>query len=229
MLVLVAMLGGVVSFFSPCVWPLYPAYIGQLAGTVGEQGPRSEPRRVLGDAAIFAAGFTIIFVAFGVGASALGQWLSAWSQPFRTLGGLVIIFFGLGMAGLLPSWLLGQPVGVRWRPTRPGAWGSLGLGMAFAFGWTPCVGPVLASILVLAGAKAHLGAGLGLLFAYSLGFALPFLGLAGVVGSGRRVLGWVTPALPVIERAGGVLLVALGLLVLTGRLDALSIYLYSRI
>jgi cytochrome c-type biogenesis protein len=217
---LVAGAAGAVSFFSPCTWPLYPAYLGQLA---------AGGRRPLAAAALFALGFTMVFLGLGASASALGRWLGTFHLPLRQLGGLMILGLGLALAGLLPAPVarfLGQDLHPRARPEQP-AWGALVTGMAFAFGWTPCVGPVLASILVLAARTASLGQGLLLLFAYSLGFAGPFLALALLLARGLRprVPGIL---LPLLSRIGGVVLAGLGLLVLTGRLSALATYLHAR-
>lgn len=220
-LLLIAFAGGLLSFFSPCVWPLYPAYIGQVA--TADEG------RALRGALLFTAGFAAVFVALGASASALGQWLAAYHLPLQKVSGTLIFAFGLALAGVLPEAWLGGPVGVRHRPQGSGPWGPLLLGAAFAFGWTPCVGPVLASILLLAGSTAHVGVGAGLLLTYTLGFAVPFLGFAALVARGRRVLPGLAPALPLLRRLGGLLLAALGVLVFTGGLTALSTYLYARL
>ncbi len=220
MLVLIAAAGGLLSFFSPCVWPLYPAYVAQVATAQG---------RAAAGAALFSLGFTIVFVALGASASGVGRWLAAFHLPLEKVGGVAIFLFGLALAGLLPETWLGNPRTTGWRPRAPGPWTAVMLGMAFALGWTPCVGPILASILVLAGDAHRVGAGVALLCAYSAGFAAPFLALAVAAGRGQRVLPALGRWLPVLQRAGGVLLAALGVLVFTGSLSAIAAYLYARI
>jgi len=220
-LVLVAFGAGLLSFFSPCVWPLYPAYIGQVA--------TADDGRALRGALMFALGFAAVFVALGASASALGRWVADYHLPLQKVSGTLIFALGLALAGLLPERLLGNPRAVGYRPQSAGPWTAAFLGAAFAFGWTPCVGPVLASILLLAGNAAHLLTGTALLFAYTLGFAVPFLGFAALVARGRRVLPGIARFLPALRRVGGALLVALGILVFTGTLSAISTYLYSRI
>lgn len=213
---LVAFAGGLLSFFSPCTWPLYPAYVGQVA-TCG--------RGTLTGAALFTTGFTLVFLGLGASASAVGHWLAAYHLPLRQVGGLLIIAMGLALAGILPGRLLGQPHHLRARPAG-GAWAPLALGMAFAFGWTPCIGPVLASILLLAGRSASLVKGALLLLAYSAGFALPFLAFAALIGQG--VSPRIGRALPAVARAGGWLLAGLGVLVVSGALSTVGTYLYGR-
>lgn len=221
MLVLVSFGAGLLSFFSPCVWPLYPAYVGQVAA--------AEEGRALRGALLFSIGFAVVFIALGASASAVGEWLAAYHLPLEKVGGVLILALGLALAGLLPERWLGNPRPLARRGQPVGPWATACLGAAFAFGWTPCVGPVLASILLLAGSAAHVLVGTALLSAYTLGFAVPFLGFAVVVSRGRRVLPGLGRALPLLRRAGGLLLAALGVLVFTGALSALSTYLYSRL
>jgi cytochrome c-type biogenesis protein len=221
-LVLVAFAAGVFSFFSPCVWPLYPAYVAQAAAA-GRAG-------AVPASAAFAAGFTAVFVALGASASALGHWLQAYQLPLQKVSGLLIVLLGLALAGILPEHWLGTPRALAapgGRSGTGGPWSAALLGMAFAFGWTPCVGPVLASILLLASSTAHLLAGTGLLLAYSAGFAVPFLGLAALAARGARLLPGLGRWLPHLQRAGGLLLAVLGVLVFTGSLASLSTYLYG--
>lgn len=222
----VAFSAGVASFISPCMWPLYPAYLTYLAGTPGAT-PRS--RLMLARATLFLLGFGLVFIALGATASEIGQALAAYQVALRKVSGLLIAGFGLAMAGLLPYWLLGTDRRLAYRPARPSGLGAVALGAAFAFGWTPCVGPVLAAILLLTSVQASLSGGVALLLAYTAGFAVPFLLVAAFLGQAKGLLRRLTPAVPWIARASGLLLVALGALVYTNELSAISWTLYTHL
>ena len=209
---------GLVSLLSPCVLALVPAYLGYLSATGLEQPDR---RQVLLRALLFVAGFSAFFVALGASATAVGR-LLWFNQPLiRRLAGGLVVLLGLRQLGLIRiGWLDAErrlvsrlPAGRRW---LRGPWGAMAIGMAFAAGWSPCVGPVLASILMLAGTAETVGAGMALLGLYAAGMAVPFLVMAGLVGSGARRL---TPRLlrhgVWVERASGVLLVAIGVMLYT--------------
>ena len=209
---------GLLSLLSPCVLALVPAYLGYLSATgLGQL----ERRQLLLRALLFVAGFSAFFVALGASATAVGRllWLN---QPLiRRLAGALVVLLGLRQLGLIRiGWLDSErrlvsrlPAGQGW---LRGPWGAVAIGMAFAAGWSPCVGPVLASILMLAGTAETVGAGMALLGLYAAGMAVPFLALAGLVGGGARRL---TPRLlrygVWVERASGVLLVAIGLMLYT--------------
>jgi len=230
---LIALLGGVVSFVSPCMWPIYPAYLTYLAGAGSAQAGAAwaPPSRwlLVGRALLFLLGFGMVFIALGATASAVGQVLAAYQVAFRQVSGLLIIGFGLAMAGVLPSWLLGTERRTGYQPVRPSALGAVGLGAAFAFGWTPCVGPVLASILLLTSARANLSAGVGLLAVYTLGFAIPFLVVAALLGQVKGLMRRLSPAVPWVARVSGGLLVVLGVLVFTNYMSVITWALYSRL
>jgi cytochrome c-type biogenesis protein len=221
---LIAFGAGVAFFFSPCCWPLYPAYLSYLTGAGAVPAGRA---RLIVQAAAFVLGFSVVFVALGASASLAGRLLVSHQVPLRKLSGLAIIALGAAMAGLLPSWLLGREL----RPAvKPGGTRSLvgaaGLGVAFGFGWTPCAGPVLASILLLAGNAGQVGRGAALLAVYALGLAVPFLALAAGFDRLRGGLGRLTPHLPRIQRGSGALLMVLGWLVYSGYLSTISWALY---
>ncbi|MCL6596582.1 MAG: cytochrome c biogenesis protein CcdA [Firmicutes bacterium] len=203
-----AFLAGLASIASPCVLPLLPVYLGYLAGD-RELGRRGAAASLLLRALAFVAGFSLLFVALGATATALGAFLAARTLLFERLGGAVIVAFGLFLLGLWrPAALNRSAV---WRP-RPGAGaaGAFVLGLAFAAGWTPCVGPILATILVIAGQLGQAGRGALLLATYSAGLGLPFLAAAAAAGWATARLPRLGPYLVWAERAGGVLLVALG-------------------
>lgn len=204
-----AFLAGVVSFFSPCVVSLVPGYLA-AAG-------RGTTLVVLRRTALFIAGFTVVFAALGASASVVGQVLLAYRSVLARVGGVVMVVMGLHLAGWLTLPFLNREA--RFHPQ--GGASSLVLGMAVGFGWTPCVGPILASILLLAGSQGTAGRGAGLLAIYALGLAVPFT-VSGLLLARIR-----SPRLAGVgarlQAAGGVMMAAIGVLLLTGRLYYLSI------
>lgn len=214
-----AFAAGLLSIASPCVFPLLPVYLGYLSGDEVAGAPRRGPR-LIGHALAFVAGFSMLFAALGATATSIGAFLAAQSVLLERLGGLVIILFGLALLGLVrvPALARGVrlPVG-----RRTGAGGAFLLGLAFAAGWTPCVGPILATILVLASQVHDALRGAVLLLVYAAGLGMPFLALAALAGFTTARLPRLGRYLPWAERAGGVLLVGLGLVMglgLFGRL-----------
>jgi cytochrome c-type biogenesis protein len=208
-----AFVAGGISILTPCCLPLLPGYLSYVGGlAAGERGQR---KRVLGAAALFVLGFSVVFTALGAAASVLGAFLLGRLPFFVKLAGVFVILLGLATLGVLRLPFLYRERRPDLRRIRSGPAGALPLGMAFAFGWTPCVGPVLGAILTTAGATQTAGKGALLLFIYSLGMGIPFLGfaLASTTGRSFRLLRRHGQAL---ERAGGVLLVAIGLLLVTG-------------
>jgi len=212
----VAFGAGVLSITSPCCLPLLPGYLGYLTG-MGSDEPGAGRARTLRAAVLFVLGFTIVFVALGATASELGALLLSFRLPLAQLAGVFILALGLlllldGRVGFLSR-------GGDWSRWFPGGrlWTALPLGAAFAITWTPCIGPVLGAILTLAGTTADLGAGVGLLTAYSLGLGLPFVALSLSVPRVRGWLGRLARGTAALQAASGVLLVAMGFLLLTDR------------
>lgn len=222
--VVVAFTAGVLSFLSPCVLPLVPSYIGFLTGLTLEE--MSSRRRVaLIHATLFIVGFTTIFMLFGASATALGRVLKYHEVWLQRIGGVLIILFGLFCLDILKLGALQQDRRLHLQNKPVGYLGSVLVGMAFAAGWTPCIGPILGGIYTLAAASDSLGRGLLLLLAYSLGLAVPFLLAAWAVD---RFLDWFQrfrPFLPWVMRATGILLVAVGLLLVTGQFTRLAAWL----
>lgn len=218
---LVAFAGGLLSFLSPCVLPLVPSYLGFLTGmSLGEMTTRR--RAALGHAVLFVAGFTIVFVALGAGATALGRALRVYDVWLTRVGGVFIIFFGLVLLGVIriPGLMREQRLHIENKPL--GYLGSLLVGMVFGAGWTPCIGPILGGILGLAATEADLGRGIGLLLAYSAGLAVPFLAAAAAMD---RFLDWFKAFrkhLGVIEKVSGALLVLVGVLLVSGQFTRLA-------
>lgn len=215
-----AFLAGLLSFVSPCVLPLTPAYIAQLTGPAVWRSQEMEPRERSSMRAVtslhavaFVAGFTTTFIALGATASVLGAFLSAHQDVLRQVGGLALIAFGLHVAGVLRLPGLDRERRFLLRPGRSGYVASFLVGLIFALGWTPCVGPILASILILA-AQAHtLGAGVLLLAVYSLGLGIPFLALGVAFDRIAPTLKRLTPYMHTIEIVTGALLVLMGIVI----------------
>jgi cytochrome c-type biogenesis protein len=207
-----AFAAGLASVASPCVLPLLPSYLSHLAGAEVADLRSGVHPRALARAALFVAGFGAVFVALGASASSAGAALRAYQPFLQKLGGLAVVVFGLQLLGVWNFWRFAPPAG-RAAPAaaaRPSL-GSLVLGAAFALCWTPCVGPVLASLLVLAGQSGTALRGAELLAAYAAGLGLPFLAAAVSLGWFLRATSALGPWLPRLERLAGALLVAAGL------------------
>jgi len=229
----VAFGAGIISFLSPCVLPLVPAYLSMMSGvssaelaTVGSGSTRTvarpDSRRLLRSTLLFVAGFTVVFAALEATASGLGQALRSHQHVLNQVAGVVIVAGGLMFAGLLrPAWAMRER---RWHvaPSRLGEWAAPVMGMAFAFGWTPCIGPVLAAVLGLASDTHTLGRGEAMLVAYSLGLGVPFIVAGLAFGRLTGVLRFARVHLRTINLVSGLLLAGLGVLLLTDNLHVLS-------
>lgn len=209
-----ALVAGVVSFSSPCVLPLLPGYISYASRGAGHAG---DGRRTGYGPALFVVGFTTVFVAMGLTASAVGLLLRQNLDVLTRVAGGVVVVLGLAMTGLVRVPLLGREFrpGLRRTGPRDGI-GGFGLGAAFALGWTPCVGPVLATILTVAASTGDLATGVLLLVAYALGLGVPFLLLARALDRGRDRLAWLRRNARRIEVGGGVVLALTGALMISG-------------
>ncbi|EYB69836.1 cytochrome c biogenesis protein, transmembrane region [Deinococcus phoenicis] len=210
--VTVAFLAGLISFLSPCVLPLLPSYLGVIGGA------RAPVVRALG----FILGFALVFIALGATASSLGALLAPHKILLGRVAAVLILFFGLVMLGVVR-------LPVLMRDTRAladaGGYGPVALGAAFAFGWSPCLGPALGSILGLAASSASLGTGVGLLAAYTLGLAVPFL-LAALLWD-RLNFRRLNRYAGIFEKVGGAILVLVGALMLTGQFTRLATFFYE--
>ncbi|MFZ4806748.1 MAG: cytochrome c biogenesis CcdA family protein [Hyphomicrobiaceae bacterium] len=213
-------LAGLVSFLSPCVLPLVPPYLGYLGGTTISQASLAEGidarvwRRVVLGSVFFVLGFTTVFVALGAGASVFGQLIQIYKAELSIAAGLVIILFGLHFLGLLRISLLYREA--RYHADMDGVSlaGAYVIGLAFAFGWTPCIGPVLATVLAVAANEASLGRGVALLFTYSLGLGVPFVLAAVAIRPFMAFMQRFKRHLGVVERVMGVLLILTGIAIL---------------
>lgn len=221
--------GGLLSFLSPCILPVAPGYLGIISGAslaALREGGVSR-RRVLGATIAFVAGFTLIFTLLGLTSSLLGQVLRESRMVLSRIGGVVVILLGLHQTGLVPLTWLYRERRIQ-RAAHEGAIGAGGAfltGLAFAIGWTPCVGPILGGILTMAGSQAGWTTGLGLLIVYSLGLALPFLLLALGFEKVSRGLNRIKPYLGYFQWVAGGLLILMGVLLLTNHLTLISVWL----
>jgi cytochrome c-type biogenesis protein len=215
-----AFVAGILSFLSPCVLPLVPSYLAYVGGSAD-----AERRVLLRNSLMFILGFALIFVGLGASASALGSLLRAYRPALIAVGGVLIIGFGLMMLGLIRLPWLYRDTRARVGGDTSTPWGATLLGMAFAAGWTPCIGPVLGAILTLAGANGTLGAGVLLLAVYALGLGIPFLIAALALEPFVRASARFRRYLPWIERGSGALLLIAGVLMVTGTYTALNSFL----
>ncbi|MFO1141059.1 MAG: cytochrome c biogenesis protein CcdA [Amaricoccus sp.] len=221
---LVAAVAGLLSFLSPCVLPIVPPYLAFMAGTSMEAGGARD-HRVLRAAACFVLGLSTVFLLLGLAASALGRVLLAYQHQLGLAAGIVILVFGLNFLGVLRIPFLARDIRFEARAGAGTAVGAYVFGLAFAFGWTPCIGPVLGAILSLAAQSGSTGRGLALMAAYALGLGLPFLATALFLGRAVGVMAGLKRHMATVERAMGALLVAVGILMLTGGFSVVSFWL----
>ncbi len=225
----IAFVAGVVSFLSPCVLPLIPGYISMLSGASIEElkagADATIAGRILRNSLSFALGFTAVFVALGASATWVGNFLLARRTAFNIVAGVIIVIFGLHLTGLVKIPLLYREARIQSAPPRRGLAGSFLLGLAFAFGWTPCIGPILTGILALAATRDTVLQGMFLLAVYSAGLAIPFL-LTGLgLSQFLKFYGGFRKHLQVVEVLSGVLLIAIGILMAFNKFTVLSGYL----
>ena len=221
-----AFFAGVLSFLSPCVLPLVPSYLAYVGGSSAQGESGAASRRVLiRNSLFFILGFSLIFIGLGASASLIGGLLQENRRVLTLVGGGLIISFGLVMLGVIRLPFLYRDTRKQFSGDSSTPVGAVLLGMAFAAGWTPCIGPVLGGVLTLAGASGTLALGVALLASYALGLAVPFLLSALAIGSFTRFSHRFRRYLPWVERvSGGILLVA-GVMLLTGTYTELNTYL----
>jgi cytochrome c-type biogenesis protein len=219
---MIALLGGVLSFLSPCVLPVVPPYLAYMGGvTVGEMKGGARGRVMLA-AGFFVLGLSTVFLLLGIAASALGRAILQWQDWFLWASGLVIMLFGLHFLGILRIGFLAREARMQGGDRGGSALGAYVLGLAFAFGWTPCLGPILSAILSLAASEADMARGATLLAAYALGLGLPFLLVAAFFPSLQGLLGAMKARMEMVERISGLLLWTIGLMMITGQFTDLS-------
>ncbi len=224
---LAAFAAGIASFLSPCVLPLVPGYVSYIAGTAGQESSPAKKRRwpPLALASLFVLGFAAVFISLGATASAAAQFLLQYRREATVVGGVVIMVFGLLMLGVMDRVTLLQR-DVRWHPQlqggRPAA--AFALGVAFGFGWTPCIGPVLGAILTVAAVSTDTG-GVALLAIYSLGLGVPFLLAAAFTGQMLQHQHLLRRVSRPIQRAAGAIMVLMGAFMISGHLAEFSYWL----
>ena len=214
-----AFAAGFVSFVSPCVLPLVPAYLSFVSG-VGYGDLQQNTRRVTMATGFFVLGFTFVFSAYGVGVGWAGTLLNDNRQTLERIGGALMIVMGLALIGFATR-VFGREYGLHWKPAQASLWGALATGAAFAIGWTPCIGPVLAAILTFA-SQSGPASGAALLIAYSLGLGVPFLIAGLATTSTLSVLGVFKRHGALVNRIGGIILVGAGILLATGELTRIK-------
>lgn len=228
-MILMAFLGGLLSFLSPCVMPLAPAYLGMISGVSVStlKNGMHVKRQIFWVTVSFILGFSLVFISLGLASSFIGQLFKGSKSLFSQIGGWLIIMLGIHQTGILPiKWL--------YREHRVDATPSIGIGgafltgLVFAFGWSPCVGPILGGILTMAGNQNTVGAGFILLIVYSLGFAIPFLLLALGFGQISKQLERIKPYLQYLQWASGGLLILMGILLVTNNLTAIGSWLMQK-
>lgn len=229
---LTAVGAGAISFLSPCVLPLVPPYLCYMAGVSvddfrdgGVTAVTPARGALIASALAFVLGFSTVFVALGAGASTIGALLRAWQQELAIAAGIVIVLMGLNFLGILRIPLLSREARFQARGRPASGVAAYVMGLAFAFGWTPCIGPVLGPILTLAGGRETVGEGAALLAAYSLGLGIPFLVAALFSGAFMRFLGRFRVHLGRVEKVIGGLLVVAGVLFVTGGIQTASYWL----
>jgi cytochrome c-type biogenesis protein len=225
--ILGALIGGFVSFASPCVLPLVPGYVSYISGLtveeiVASEGRQRVPRKILWNALGFILGFSVIFIALGAVATTAGQILAAYRHILGRVAGVIVILFGLHLIGWLKLSFLYRIRGFQNLPIRPGSIGtSFVLGAAISFGWLPCIGPVLAAILTMAAAQETVSQGVALLSVYSLGLGIPFflsaMAIPLFLSSFKRLSRYVRA----VEVAAGVVLLLLGVLLVANRMTVI--------
>lgn len=213
---------GVLSFLSPCCLPLYPTYISYISGvtfSTGQQQSASRRLRAFTHTVFFVIGFSIIFFALGLSATLIGQFFAEYRNVIRIVGGVIVIVMGLALSGLLtPKWLMMEK---KWEFRGEGTsyLGSVLVGISFAAGWTPCIGPILAAVLVMSATQSAFG--ISLILAYIVGFAIPFFILGMTLGSVRKLAKYGA----ILSKIGGYFMIVLGILLVTNSMTRITVWL----
>ncbi len=226
---ILAFFGGVISFLSPCVLPValpYLAYMGGVSVT-DMQETTAARRRAFISAVFFVLGLSTVFLLLGAAASEIGRQILFYQHYFAIFAGVIVIVFGLHFIGIFRLRFLDREVRVDVGDKGGSSFGAYLLGLAFAFGWTPCLGPILGGILTIAAKEAEITKGVSLLAVYAAGLGLPFLLLAIFLPRLNRLMSWMKRHLQTVERVSGCFLLVIGVLLLTGQFTAISNWLLS--
>ena len=219
----IALSAGLISFLSPCVLPLIPGYVSYISGSSLNELVESKETNIF-PIILFSLGFSIVFISFGATATYLGSLVLDYSYELRIIAGSLIIIFSLQIMGLLNIKFLNYEKRIH-SNIKPSIFGSILIGMAFGFGWTPCIGPILGSILALAATEESINKGILLLLCYSLGLAIPFV-LSGYLIQRFMIFSKnLKNKMNLISKIGGGLLLITGILMITNQLQALGFYL----
>jgi len=230
-LIVPAFAAGLLTFLAPCTLPMVPAYLGFISGASAQEALGGSARlryRIFFNGLAFVLGFSVIFILFGVFAGYLGHLIPGYRLWLTRIGGAFVILFGLFMLGVFNLPLLSREY--RMNVKTPFARGSylnaFGLGAAFGTGWTPCIGPILGSILVLAGTEGTAGSGALLLGVFAFGLSIPFLLAAAALGTAEKAIQRITPYLNAVSMVSGILLVVLGFFLLTNSMGTVIAFMY---
>jgi cytochrome c-type biogenesis protein len=229
-----AFLAGILSFLSPCVLPLIPGYLSFISGVsiedLGDASRRSaQTRRLILNTVFFVLGFSIVFIMLGVGASSIGRWLQTHLQLFNRIAGVAVFLFGLHVAGVFRISALNyeKRFHLEGAGKQKGILGALVIGVAFAFGWTPCIGPILGSILTLAAQQASVAQGVWLLAVYSAGLGIPFILTALLFNYLIGAFGFIKRHFRAVEIISGALLMIVGILIFFNLLQRISAFILN--
>lgn len=232
-LIVPAFVAGLFTFLAPCTLPMVPAYLGFISGASAREALGESNRRlryrIFGNGLAFVLGFSAVFILFGVFAGFIGHLIPGYRLLLTRIGGAFVILFGLFMLGAFKLPLLSKEYRINMKlPFARGSYlNAFGLGAAFGTGWTPCIGPVLGSVLLLATTEGSVGSGALLLGVFAFGLAIPFLLVALALGSAEKAIQKITPYLNIVSRASGLLLIVLGYLLLTNSMNVVIGYMYQ--
>lgn len=226
---LVALMAGIVSFLSPCVLPIVPPYLAYMSGvSLSDLNDSGRSKSALVPAFFFVLGLSTVFLFLGFTASAIGAVFLAYQSWFNTIAGILVMIFGAHFVGVYRIGFLDREARIDAGDRGGSAFGAYVLGLAFAFGWTPCIGPQLGAILSLAASEASIARGTILLAVYAAGLGIPFLLVAAFLPRLTGVMGWMKRHMEQIERVMGLLLWTIGLLMLTGGFSSFSYWLLEQ-
>ena len=225
--IFIALGAGLISFLSPCVLPLIPGYISFISGQTIQEINSDFQKKVLFRTIFFTLGFSVVFISLGATASAVGHFLFSNSKLITSIAGIIIIIFSLQLIGIINLSFLNLEARFQNQRNQSGLWFSFITGFCFGLGWTPCIGPILGSILVLASTETSFLSGITLLCAYSLGLAIPFIISGILISKFLEVSNKLRSKLALIQKICGVILLATGIGILTGTLQVIGFFFFE--